>query len=121
MDIQYHKKLKDPCVCYLGWLGILVLERQSTKGEKGQACHGVEDVQSSPSRSWEEKRGAGRAQGYSKSKRCLSLVSKPEQRWQSWHRGALREMQNTWKAPAKGAGLDIKGLDCASQLACEWG
>ena len=28
MDIQYHEKLKDPCVCYLRWLGILVLERQ---------------------------------------------------------------------------------------------
>lgn len=96
-------------------------EGWSTKGEKGQACHGVEDVQSSPSRGWEEKWGAGRAQGYSKSKGCLSLVPKPEQRWQSWHWGALREMQNTWKAPAKGAGLDIRGLDCASQLACEWG
>lgn len=28
MDIQYHKKWKDTRVCYLGWLEILVLERQ---------------------------------------------------------------------------------------------
>lgn len=28
VDIQYHKKLKDACVHYLGWLGIFVLERQ---------------------------------------------------------------------------------------------
>lgn len=27
VDIQCYKKLKDPSVCYLGWLGILVLGR----------------------------------------------------------------------------------------------
>lgn len=49
-------------------------EGWNSRGGKGQARHGMENVQSSPSRGWEERWCAGRAQGYGKSKGCLSLV-----------------------------------------------
>lgn len=50
-------------------------EGWNSRGGKGQAHHGMKDVQSSPSRDWEERWGAGRTQGYRESKGCLSLSS----------------------------------------------
>lgn len=43
----------------------------------------------------------------------------PEQQWRSWHWGALGGMQKARRAPAKGLGLDFKGLGNIPQLMCE--
>lgn len=50
-------------------------EGWNSRGVKGQPCHDMEDVQSSPTRGGEERWGAERAQGYGESKGCLSLSS----------------------------------------------
>lgn len=53
-------------------------EGWNSRRGKGQPCHGVESVQSSSSRGWEERRGAGTSQGYGENTGCLSLVPAAE-------------------------------------------
>jgi len=59
--IQYHKKMERSLLVPVGMIGSLCLGRTESRGGKGQPCHGM--CAELGWKVWEERWGAGGAQG----------------------------------------------------------